>query len=81
MGTGMGSKEAERQPATIDILGRSCDKTAHVVTPEGEAAQSEGDAAAEIAQHADIGGSSITAPMKRIALGTSPGTSCPDDSW
>ena len=49
MGTRVGAQETEGQPTAIDVLRRGGDEAAHVVTPEGEAAETEGESAAQVA--------------------------------
>ena len=80
MGTRVRAKEAERQPTAIDVLWRCGDETTHIMTPEREAAESEGESASQIAHHTCIRGSGITAPVKGITLRASPGRTCPDDT-
>ena len=80
MCSGVRAEEAEGQPTAIDVLWRSGDETAHVVTPEREAAESEGESASQITHHTSIRGGSISAPVKGITLRASPGRTCPDDA-
>ena len=80
MGSRMARKESEGQPATIDILWRGCHEATHIMTPKRKTAESEAQASTQVAQHTDIIRSRITAPMQGVTLGTSPGTSRPDDA-
>ena len=63
MRTSMTAQESKGQPTTIDILRRSSNKAAHVVTPEGETTKSEGESATQVTQHTRIGRSGITTPV------------------
>ena len=81
MGTGVAGQESEGQPAAIDVFWRGCDKTSHVVAPEGEAAESEGESATQVAQHADIVCGRIASPVQGIALRACPCGACPDDAF
>ena len=72
MGTGMTAQESEWQPTAIDILGRCCDETAHIMTPERETTQSKTQSTSQVAKHTGVGGSGIAAPVQGITLTASP---------
>ena len=80
MGSGVTAQESEGQPTTVDILRRGRHETTHIVTPEREATQSETQTTTQVTQHTDIVRSRIATPVEGIALGTSPGRTCPDDA-
>ena len=80
MGSRMTRKEAKGQPTPVDILWRGRNKTTHIVAPEREAAESEAQATAKIAQQSDIVCRGIATPMEGVTLGTSPGRARPDDA-
>ena len=80
MCSGVRAEEAKGQPTAIDILWRSGDEASHVVTPEREAAESEGESTSQITHHTSIRGSGISAPVEGVTLRTSPGRTCPDDA-
>ena len=64
MGSRVARKEAKGQPTAVDILWRGCYKTTHIVAPEREAAESEAQATAKIAQQSDIVCRGIATPME-----------------
>ena len=68
MGTRMGGEEAKGQPTAVDVFGRCRDEASHVVTPEREATQAETQSTPQVTHHADVVGSSVAAPVQRIAL-------------
>ena len=74
------AKESKRQPTTIDVLWRSGNEAAHIVTPECKTAKTEGYTTTKVAKHTGICGGCITTPMQRIALGTRPCGARPDDT-